>query len=223
MNKFDVPQGEDSAEIEIAKAFEHAGEAHLNRYVYYLPRTRGAKLNSQDRPLIMILEDRGVEKTHLVKLQDDAVKDIHTASDSLEQASRLLKAHSLGRGFGLHYTLQGLRAVGMGTQYQIGIKHVLADVFIDRLISFAKNAVLRDIKHKARIPIPDSYHLVGVADEGPAYELEGRKNVFKLSEGEIFGAIIFPSVHKYLTHESFSMCTEFSRRRAEVHQRSVGL
>lgn len=34
MNKFDVPQDEDSAEIEIAKAFEHAGEAHLNRYVY---------------------------------------------------------------------------------------------------------------------------------------------------------------------------------------------
>ncbi|KAH8099527.1 RdRP-domain-containing protein [Cristinia sonorae] len=171
MNKFSVPQEEEEADIEIAKAFERAGEAHLNRQ------------------LIMILEDRGVEKAHLVKLQDEAIKDIHTARDSLGNASQLLKAHALGRSYNLHYIIQGLRALGMGTDSENDIKHVLSDVFIDRLITFGMNSVLRDIKHKARIPIPNSYHLVGVADEGPAYEAEGKRNVFKLKEGEIFVCI----------------------------------
>ncbi|TCD70921.1 hypothetical protein EIP91_000827 [Steccherinum ochraceum] len=167
MNKFSVPQDEEEAEIEIAKAFERAGEAHLNRQ------------------LIMILEDRGVEKAALVKLQDDAIKDIHTASDTLEQASQLLRAHALGRCYNLHYIIQGLRAIGMHTQYETG-KYLLSDVFLDRLITIAKNTILRDIKHKARIPIKESYHLVGVADEGPAYEREGKLNVYKLNVAEIF-------------------------------------
>jgi RNA-dependent RNA polymerase len=49
------------------------------------------------------------------------------------------------------------------------------------------NDVLRDIKHSARIPIPESYLLVGVADEGPAYKKAGLTNVYILPEGNIFG------------------------------------
>ncbi|THH29583.1 hypothetical protein EUX98_g4606 [Antrodiella citrinella] len=171
MNKFSVPQEEEEAEIEIAKAFEHAGRAHLNRQ------------------LIMILEDRGVMKSALVKLQAEAVQTVLTASDDLEKASELLKTNSLGLSYGLHYIIQGLRAIGMGTEIETNKTHVLSDVFMDRLITFAKNHVLRDIKHKARIPIPGSYNMVGIADEGPAYEAEGRKNVFKLAKGEIFACV----------------------------------
>lgn len=139
----------------------------------------------------MILEDRGVEKAALMKLQDEAIKNIHTASDSLVQASQLFKAHSLGRSFSLHYVIQGLCAIGIGTKSEEGIKHVLSDVFMDRLITFAKNTVLRDIKHRARIPIPESFHLVGVADEGPAYIAEGKVNVYALKKDCIYGEQYF--------------------------------
>jgi RNA-dependent RNA polymerase len=59
--------------------------------------------------------------------------------------------------------------------------------FFSQLRQVAKNDVLRDIKHSARIPVPDSYLLVGVADEGPAYEAAGDTNIFKLQESQIYG------------------------------------
>jgi RNA-dependent RNA polymerase len=59
--------------------------------------------------------------------------------------------------------------------------------FFRKLRRVATTAILRDIKHGARIPISHSYVLVGVADEGPAYESRGKKDVFCLNEGEIFG------------------------------------
>lgn len=60
--------------------------------------------------------------------------------------------------------------------------------FLRQLRQVAMADVLRDIKHNARIPIPDSYLLVGVADEGPAYQAAGHHNVFTLKQGHIFGA-----------------------------------
>ncbi|TCD64916.1 hypothetical protein EIP91_003452 [Steccherinum ochraceum] len=180
MRKFEVPQGEEDAEIEIAKAFERAGEAHLNR------------------SLIMILEDRGVQKASFMRLQNDAISDIHTASDTLEQAGQFLRGHALGMSFNLYYIMEGLRAMGMGIQDEDGIKYALADAFFDRLITVSKSTVLRDLKYKARIPIKDSYHLLGVADEGPAYEREGKPNVYMLKAGEIFGPVTIsrsPTVH----------------------------
>ena len=49
--------------------------------------------------------------------------------------------------------------------------------------------VLREVKYGARIPIPDSYLLVGIADEGVAYQKAGYENVFTLQEGQIYGNI----------------------------------
>ena len=59
--------------------------------------------------------------------------------------------------------------------------------FLSQLRQVAMNDVLRDIKHSAKIPVPDSFLLVGVADEGPAYEAAGYTNIFKLNELEIYG------------------------------------
>lgn len=134
----------------------------------------------------MILEDRGVDQSVFIKLQQDAVTDIVKASDSTFETIQLLKMHSLGTSFHLPWILQRLRAAGMRMEKE-GEGTSLNDSFLYSLIAYGQNHILRDIKHSARIPIPDSYLLVGIADEGPAYEAEGVENVFSLNEGQIFG------------------------------------
>jgi hypothetical protein len=51
---------------------------------------------------------------------------------------------------------------------------------------------LRGVKFKARIPVPKSYQLVGVAGEGQAYIKEGvnEEDVFTLGSGMIYGAFL---------------------------------
>ena len=51
---------------------------------------------------------------------------------------------------------------------------------------------MRDIKHRARIPVKDSHVLVGVADEGPEYRRRGIKKingqrVYSLTGDDVFG------------------------------------
>ncbi|KAI0075266.1 RdRP-domain-containing protein [Panus rudis PR-1116 ss-1] len=172
MNKFRIP-GKEHADIEIARAFERPGVTYLNR------------------PLITILEDRGVDKSAFLKLQNDAIAQIHMASDTMELARKLFRSHSLGTSFGFTYLLQCLAQLEMDMEGGKS-RHVLDDPFFHRLILFAKNHVLRDIKHAARIPVPDSYLLVGIADEGAAYEKEGVENVFKLKANEIYVCVQSP-------------------------------
>ncbi|RPD66474.1 RdRP-domain-containing protein [Lentinus tigrinus ALCF2SS1-7] len=169
MDKFEALDT-DSAEIEIARWFDKPGTCYLNR------------------ALVMILEDRGVEKEVFVKLQDRAVTNVVTAIDTIEQTVALLKTHNIGISFGLPWILKGLGAAGMGMCEEKALGS-LKDTFLYSLIGYAQNHVLRDMKHSARIPIPDSYLLVGLADEGPAYELEGAENVYTLEKAEIFACI----------------------------------
>ncbi|KAI0703549.1 RdRP-domain-containing protein [Cytidiella melzeri] len=162
---------EERASIEIARAFERPTTCYLNR------------------PLIMVLEDRGVTKKAFLKLQQDAVANIHMASDTVMQARQLFREQQLGGGYRLAYIFQCMNAIGLGMEYEKFAAYRLDDPFFERLIQFAKNHVLRDIKHAARIPIPGSHHLVGVADEGPAYKAAGFEDVYCLPEGHIYACV----------------------------------
>ncbi|KAI0647398.1 RdRP-domain-containing protein [Trametes meyenii] len=170
MNKFEALD-KDVAPIEIARWFDKPGTSYLNK------------------ALIMILEDRGVDQKVFLKLQELAAAKTTTASDSIEETVQLLKTHNLGTSFGIPWILQGLRAAGLGMGPERAPAGDLSGTFLQSLILFAQHHVLRDIKHGARIPIPDSYLLVGVADEGPAYEAEGLKDVFMLEKDEIYVCI----------------------------------
>ncbi|KAI0664721.1 RdRP-domain-containing protein [Cubamyces menziesii] len=170
MNKFEALE-KDVAPIEIARWFDHPGTSYLNK------------------ALIMILEDRGVEQKTFLKLQEMAVAKTMTAADSVEETITLLKTHNLGQGFGIPWILKGLRAAGLGMRHEKPRAGDLSGTFLHSLLLYAQHHVLRDIKHAARIPIPDSYLLVGVADEGPAYERQGVENVFSLKEGQIYVCI----------------------------------
>ncbi|KAF9469267.1 RNA dependent RNA polymerase-domain-containing protein [Collybia nuda] len=169
MNKFESKQ-EGEADIEIAQAFERPMTCYLNR------------------PLIMVLEDLGVRQEVFMELQEAAVADARTIDDSGDQFCKILHAHSLGRPYRVSYLIKKIEELGL--TLKPGNHSPSYDTpFLRHVRQVAMTDVLRDIKHSARIPIPDSFLLVGVADEGPAYMNAGHSNVYVLPEGHIFACV----------------------------------
>jgi len=136
----------------------------------------------------MLLEDVGVRKESFRDLQDLAVTRARTIDDSISRFNEILASHTLGSGYRLREIMGRLQ-----DRYNMDLKSdgrqtiSMDNPFFSQLRQVAMNDVLRDIKHSARILVPDSYLLVGVADEGPAYEAAGYTNVFKLEESQIYG------------------------------------
>ncbi|KAF7311432.1 RNA-dependent RNA polymerase [Mycena kentingensis (nom. inval.)] len=171
MKKFDSDESQKKkAGIEIARAFWYPSTAYLNR------------------PLVMALEDRGVRQDDLIELQDDAVRHARTIDDGIAQFRAILLDHGLGKPFHLSLILDKLEKLGLDFKSN---KHLpgIDDPWIRELRQVAMYNVLRDIKYRARIPIAESFHLVGVADEGPAYRREGFENVYVLPPGKIYACI----------------------------------
>lgn len=142
MVKFESTNNND---IEIARAFNKPGKFFLNR------------------PLIMILGGLGVETDAFLKLQEDAVKQTQEASRSLKGAAELLETHGLGTAFALSSTFTNLRKLGMNFEQTVSSSGLL-DPFMNRCMQFAVHHVLREIKFRARVPVPESWKLVGVVD-----------------------------------------------------------
>lgn len=151
MIKFETP--ESTRDVEIARAFNRPGPFYLNR------------------PLIMILDYLGVPYRVFRELQGAAVEAAQEAVESLDRSARLLETYGLGASFRLTSVMLSLHKLGVGA-----LEH---DEFWRRMMDFAVNHVLRELKHHARIPVPNAWNLVGVAD------VHGW-----LEEGEVFGCII---------------------------------
>jgi RNA-dependent RNA polymerase len=113
----------------------------------------------------------------------------------------MLKSHSLGNKFHLSFILEQLHLLGLDLQNNAD-KRAIESVFLRRLLRCSMVHVLREIKFKARIPVPNSYQLVGVADEGQAYIREGAnpEDVFTLPESHIYGTV-------YLLNHATSLIT----------------
>ena len=139
----------------------------------------------------MALEDRGVDKETFITLQEKAKASIYQSSDSLEDFSGQLIKHNQGGKFRLAFIVEQLGKLGLA--FKDGKdKKALEGAFFARLLRFSMNHSLREVKFKARIPVPDSYQLVGVADEGQAYINEGanKDDVFTLGPGRIYGTLL---------------------------------
>ncbi|KAG1890753.1 RNA dependent RNA polymerase-domain-containing protein [Suillus subluteus] len=172
MNKF-KDHGEEYAMIEIARPVVKPNTPHLNR------------------PLVTVLEDRGASKDTFMELQQKVVAEARTAHDSVDLFAALLECHGLSQSFRLASTLRRLNTLGL----ELSPTHLQQNIdtpFLAQLRACAINHVLRAVKHDARIPIPNSYMLMGVTDEGPAYEKKGHTNVFKLPPGKIYACVHKP-------------------------------
>ncbi|KAJ3556934.1 hypothetical protein NM688_g1751 [Phlebia brevispora] len=150
MIKFEAP---DSRNLEIARAFHKPGPFYLNR------------------PFIMILENLGVPYEVFRELQDNAVEHAERSVRSLEHSARLLETYGLGASFRLTSVMLSLHKLGLGP--------LQGNNFWERMMAFAIHHALRELKHHARIPVPDAWNLVGVAD------IHGY-----LKENEVFACIV---------------------------------
>ncbi|KAJ3488452.1 hypothetical protein NLI96_g2800 [Meripilus lineatus] len=135
MIKFEAPH---SLDVEIVRAFDKPGLFYLNRY------------------LIMILEGLGVRFEVFHELQKAAVAETNRSKESLSRAARLLERYGLGTAFHLTSVMLNLDKLGVGP--------LVWDSFWNQMMDFAINHVLRELKHRARIPVPGAWNLVGVAD-----------------------------------------------------------
>jgi RNA-dependent RNA polymerase len=136
----------------------------------------------------MALEDLGVKADALIDLQDVAKGLISSANDSLEGITGLLKTYTIGGPFRLAFIFDQLTKLGLGPRDTFN-KTAFENAFLGRLLRGLAYHILRELKYEARIPVPRSYQLVGVADEGQAYIREGMDpgTVFTLKEGFIYG------------------------------------
>ncbi|KAF9030149.1 RdRP-domain-containing protein [Hymenopellis radicata] len=121
-------------------------------HIVRLPFDTHAGIFYFDRPLIMILEGLGVPYQVFKKYQDNAIKKVNLATSSGDSAALFLNDLGLGTAYRVS-----------GTLMRLGVP-LPQDSFYSRAMLYARNDALRDIKHKSRIPIPDTYNLVGVAD-----------------------------------------------------------
>ena len=136
----------------------------------------------------MALEDCGVESDTFMDLQERAKASIYISTNSLENFSQLLKNYGIGDRFHLVFILEQLFKLGLDFKDSTG-RIPIKSTFFERLLRFSMHHSLREVKFKARIPVPNSYQLVGVADEGRAYIQEGvdEDRVFTLKPGFIYG------------------------------------
>ena len=147
----------------------------------------------------MALEDCGVERDTFMGLQEKAKANIRLSVGSLENFSELLKTHGLGDRFHLVSILEQLVKLGLDFKDSTG-RVSIKSTFFERLLRSSIHHSLREVKFKARIPVPNSYQLVGVADEGRAYIQEGvdEDRVFTLKPGTIYGTFLRLFVHVLL-------------------------
>jgi len=159
------------------------------------------------RQIIVILEDRKVPADVFLKIQDDALRAVSGARESVAAACEFLRDHGLGWGFSLRFILDQLGKLGLDLKKRPEIaridddpddvydpeRRVLKNSFLSSTLKFAEFHVLRDIKHRARIPVKDSHVVVGVADEGPEYRSRGinkinGQKIYYLTSTDVFGA-----------------------------------
>lgn len=139
MTKFEAP-GERN--LEIARAFEKPSPCYLNR------------------PLIMLMWTNGVESSVFEDMMQNTLKDAVEGLQTFEGAKGLLFRNRLGGAFHLSDTFHRLSKLKLELD-QPGVR----TKGLDKLLNGALYHIKVGLKHKARIPVPDSYTLVGVCDE----------------------------------------------------------
>lgn len=112
-----------------------------------------------------------------MKLQNGAVANIENSRSSLLASANILERLNLGSAAHLPSTFRrlfGLLQLDVKTEDSNGIDDDLAVSSIDLGVTEA----LREIKFRARIPLPDCWTLVGIADESGFLE-----------EGEVYACV----------------------------------
>ncbi|KAF2086223.1 RNA-directed RNA polymerase [Saccharata proteae CBS 121410] len=119
-----------------------------------------------NRQFIKILEDLGTDPKVIINLQASAVETLRRVTTSPVNAANYLEAHHIGKAARIPSLIRMLEDIGLTFN---------DDDFLERVVEIAALAQLRDLKHRARIPVADGVTLFGIMDESNY-----------LKEGQIF-------------------------------------
>jgi RNA-dependent RNA polymerase len=120
-----------------------------------------------------LLEDLGVPAEPFIKLQRAATKGIRKSRSTLRSATKLVQEWGLGTSTGITSTLPFL------LNNPATATAAFSNPFISALLDATTLHAIREIKHSARIPLPqDCFNLVGVLDHSGVLE-----------EGQIYARI----------------------------------
>jgi len=138
-----------------------------------------ARTGFLNRPLIKLLEDLQVPAECLLKLQRSATERVRKSRKKLSSAIRLVEDWNLSHSSRLSTTLSFL------ARDKVTSRIAFSNPFITQLLDAAVTDVLRDIKFKARIPLPGCYNLVGVVDISDTLEKDEIYARIQHSDGTI--------------------------------------
>ncbi|QRW18035.1 RNA-dependent RNA polymerase [Rhizoctonia solani] len=111
-------------------------------------------------PLVVLLWSGGVEDDVFLNLMKDNLAETMSGMTTLGGAAKLLIANRLGVPFQIASTLNRLSRL----KIELGQDGVRTSG-LHKLLNATLFHIKRDLKHKSRIKVPDSYTLVGVCDE----------------------------------------------------------
>ncbi|KIK51552.1 hypothetical protein GYMLUDRAFT_181285 [Collybiopsis luxurians FD-317 M1] len=158
-----------------------------------------------NRPLIALLEHHGVPLQNFIALQDLAIRDTQKIRSSLFDAATTFAQHGLGASFQLESLFKNIAQI-----LQLEIAPSVSEVnpatvqlvILKIAIAHGITYILREIKHRGRIRVPDSYTLLGVSDEWDC-----------LDEGEIFAQVYDPRTQETVPIEGRLIIT----RSPQIH------
>ncbi|MCJ1312216.1 hypothetical protein MMC25_005890 [Agyrium rufum] len=117
-----------------------------------------------NRPLIKILEDLDVPYDCFQALQDDYVERLRRTTLSAKEAANFLQSSGIGTSAHIPMILKRLELLGLPFQ---GVD------FLRDVVEMAVLMALREVKHRARIPVSKGVSLFGIMDE-TGYLKEGQ-------------------------------------------------
>ncbi|KAG1865515.1 RdRP-domain-containing protein [Suillus subalutaceus] len=135
-----------------------------------------------NRPLIVLMEFLGVDTSRIIELQDDAIAKAQSVRSSSLDASKVIQQHGLGGSFHLSSLFRNLSSIlrlDVGNTEDESSQSRWTSELIESSLHCAETQILRELKYRAHIEVPDSYTLLGVSDEWGC-----------LKEGEVY-AVVF--------------------------------
>lgn len=156
-----------------------------------------------NRQIIGILETLGLPRQNFITLLDHEVERLETASRDFDEALRLYQNYGLGQASRLPKILTTLCKEGA-----IGIFDM---PFFQQLNSLALSHALKQIKHKSRIAVENSWVLMGVMDE---FGILGADEIYVCLKGERDGSTTVLKGDTLVTHMPALHCGDVQKARA---------
>lgn len=113
----------------------------------------------------MLLENNGVKPRVFLRYQRAAVREAEECLMSSDGLCRIMERYGLGSSYAASSLFRIFNDHKIFDLDNLSVLRFAVPGFIHRLAQLVRVHVLRELKHHARIPIPNAWTIVGVADE----------------------------------------------------------